>query len=136
LQQQLFAFEIPKIKHRGNWGNAWSTWSKEAPQPNIELCLYSKTAGKLNISVMAGDLKLNSWELPITAGLNYPEYHGEVLESAVAAFSKQLNEKKKKEEKAVEVKKAKNGKYYLLKGEYKISFEMNGQKITEKLNIE
>jgi photosystem II stability/assembly factor-like uncharacterized protein len=136
LQQQLFAFEIPKIKHRGNWGNAWSTWTKEAPQPNIELCLYSKTAGKLNISVMAGDLKLNSWELPITAGLNYPEYHGEVLESAVASFLKHLNEKKKKEEKAVEVKKAKNGKYYLPKGEYKISFEINGQKTTAKLDIE
>ncbi len=136
LQQQLFAFEIPKIKHRGNWGNAWSTWSKEAPQPNIELCIYSKTAGKLIISVMVGDLKLNSWELPITAGLNYPEYHGEVLESAVAAFLKQLNGKKKKEEKAVELNKAKNGKYYLPKGEYQIWFEMNGQKTTAKLNIE
>jgi hypothetical protein len=136
LQQQLYAFEIPKIKHRENWGNAWSTWSKEVPQPEFALSVFSKTAGKLRISVMAGDLKLNSWEQTIAAGLHFPEYHGEILDNMVPVFAKQLNEKKKKEEKMLEVKKSKNGKHYLPKGTYSVVYEINGQKVTAYFTIE
>ncbi len=85
---------------------------------------------------MAGDLKLNSWEQTITAGLNFPEYHGEVQESSVTGFAKHLNEKKTKGEKEIEVKKAKNGKYYLVKGTYKVVYEMNGLKAGANLTIE
>lgn len=136
LQLEMFAFDIPKIKFRGNWGNAWNTWAKEAPQPAPELCVYIKNAGRLKVSVMAGDIKLQSWEQDATAGLNYPNYKGTLTETAATAFAKQLNEKKKKGEKLIEIKKAKDGNYYLVAGEYKVMYEMNGQKLASTLTIE
>lgn len=136
LQKNLFVFDIPKLRYRGNWGNAWSAWSEEAPEPDVKLAIFTKTSGKLKVTVMLGDLKLKTWEVDVIQGLNYPAYHAEIDENAVTALAKQLNEKKKKDEKPVEVKKAKNGKYYLQKGSYKMVFEKDGQKIETKLVLE
>lgn len=136
LQKPLHVFDVPKLKYRGNWGNLRNAWTVEAPEPDVALTVFAKSGGKLKITVMMGDLKLNSWDTTITQGLNYPEYHGEIQEGAVTAFAKLLNEKKKKEDKATEVKKAKNGKYYLQKGSYNIVFEKEGQKTETKLIIE
>ncbi len=136
LQKPLYAFETPKLKFRSNWGSLRNAWTVEAPEPDVTFTLYAKRSGMLKVTVMMGELKLNSWETTITQVLNYLEYHGEVAEKAVTAFAKQLNEKTKKEDKKIEVNKAKNGKYYLQKGSYKILFEMDGQNAESKLVIE
>ncbi|MCC6723074.1 MAG: glycosyl hydrolase [Saprospiraceae bacterium] len=136
LDLSIFAFEIPKLKFRGNWGNAWSTWSKEIPEPDVALCVFSKTPGKIKVKVMSNDLKLFEWEEELSAGLNYLDYHAELEENAVAPFLKQLNEKKKKGEQASELKKSKNGKHYLKKGEYQILFEKDALRLTRNLTIE
>lgn len=136
LQKDLYAFDIPKLMFRGNWGNLRNSWTEDAPEPVVELAVYTKTSGKLKITVMMGDLKLNTWEVDVTHGLNYPEFHGELMESAAPAFAKQLNEKKKKEEKPIVMEKAKNGKYYLQKGSYKMVFEKDGKKTESKFIIE
>jgi photosystem II stability/assembly factor-like uncharacterized protein len=136
LQKNLYAFEVPKVRYRSNWGNLRNSWTQNAPEPEMELAVFTKTSGQLKITVMMGELKLKSWELDVTHGLNYPEYHGDVSEGAVTAFAKQLNEKKKKDEKEIVVEKAKNGKYYLQKGSYKVVYEKDGNKATANLVIE
>lgn len=136
LQKSLYAFEVPKVRYRSNWGNLRNSWTENAPEPDIDLAVFVKTSGKLKITVMMGELKLKSWELDVTHGLNYPEYNGDVSDSAVTAFAKQLNEKKKKDEKEIVVEKAKNGKYYLQKGSYKVVYEKDGNKAIANLVIE
>ncbi len=136
LKKNLYAFDIPKLKFRGNWGSLRSTWSEKTTEPDVKMAVFTKTSGKLKIMVMMGDLKLKTWEVDVTHGLNYPEYHGDISDSAVTAFAKQLNEKKKKEDKEIKVEKAKNGKYYLQKGSYKIVFEKDGNKIESKFLVE
>ncbi len=134
--QMLYVFDIEKVRHRGNWGNAWSAWSENVPEPDIELPVFTKTKGKLKVTVMSGDLALKSWEEEVTAGLNYLIYHADIAENAVAAYVKQLNEKKKKDEEEIKVEKAKNGKYYLKKGSYKLVFEMNKARKEGSLKVE
>ncbi|MCF8243867.1 MAG: glycosyl hydrolase [Saprospiraceae bacterium] len=136
LQKNIYAFEIPKLRYRSNWGNLRNSWSEKAPEPDIELGVFTKSGGKLKITVMTGDLKLKTWEVDVTHGLNYPEYHGDISDSAVTAFAKQLNEKKKKGDKEILVEKAKNGKYYLKKGSYKVVYEKDGNKANANFVIE
>ncbi|MBI1227216.1 MAG: glycosyl hydrolase [Bacteroidetes bacterium] len=136
LQKSLYAFEVPKIKFRGNWGRLRSTWSEKITEPDVHLSLYSQKSGKVKITVKSGDLRLKSWDMDIVHGLNYPTYHADISDNAVAAYSKQLNEKKKKDEKEIVVEKAQNGKYYLLKGIYKIEYELDGKKVESNFLIE
>ncbi len=136
LEKSLYSFDVPKIKFRSNWGNIRNSWSEKSPEPDVHLSVFTKTNGKLKITVQSGDLKLKTWETAVTHGLNYPEYHGEISETAVTVFAKQLNEKSKKEEKQIAMEKAKNGKYYLPKGSYKIVYEKDGKKVETKFLIE
>ncbi|MCU0349179.1 MAG: glycosyl hydrolase, partial [Saprospiraceae bacterium] len=136
LAEELFVFELEKLKFRGSWGSAWNAWSKNVPEPKVNHVVFSKKAGKLKTTVLMGDLKLKTWETELSQGLNYLDYNGEVMESAVTGFAKLLNEKKKKEDKTIVINKAKNGKYYLQKGTYKLVFEKDGLKIERNLTIE
>ncbi|MBI5914028.1 MAG: glycosyl hydrolase [Bacteroidetes bacterium] len=136
LQLEIFVFDLQKTRYRANWGNKGYTWSEKVSEPTIELPVFTKSAGKLKITVLSGELKLKSWETDVSKGLNYPVYHAEISDTAVSSFEKQLNEKRKKDEPEIKQKKAKNGKYYLQKGTYKVIFEKDGNKMESKLIIE
>ena len=136
LNQPIFVFEIEKVRYRGNWGNARSAWSEKAPEPDIEFPVFVNEAGKLKITVMAGDISLKSWETDVAKGLNYLEYHAGVTEKCVPAFEKYLNKKKKKDEDEIKVKKMKNDKHYLQKGTYTVVFEKSGKKKEGTLKVE
>jgi photosystem II stability/assembly factor-like uncharacterized protein len=135
LQKDLFVFDLQKVKYRSSWGNP-RTWSQEVPQPDIDLPLYAKSGGKVKISIKAGELVLQSWEAEVTKGLNYPVYHAEISEKSKTDYEKYLNEKRKKEEDEVKLKKAKNDKFYLQQGEYKVLIEKDGKKAEKKLVVE
>jgi hypothetical protein len=128
-------FDLQKVKYRSSWGNP-RTWSQEVPQPDIDLPLYAKSGGKVKISIKAGELVLQSWEAEVTKGLNYPVYHAEISEKSKTDYEKYLNEKRKKEEDEVKLKKAKNDKFYLQQGEYKVLIEKDGKKAEKKLVVE
>ncbi len=136
LEKTLFAFEVKKVRFSNNWGGSTYAWAEEIPEPDIELPVFVKAGGKLKITVKSDDLTLKTWETDVTKGLNYPVYHGEIEEAIVPAFEKQLNKKKKPEDKEIKIKKAKNGKFYLRKGTYTIAFEKDGKKLEQKLVVE
>lgn len=136
INQTLFVFEIDKVRYRNNWGKAWSTWSENIPEPEIEFPVFVKDGGKLTITVMADDIRLKSWSEESGKGLNYITYHGDVDEKAVAAYQKHLNTTKKKDEKEIKVEKAENGKFYLNKGTYKVIFEKDSVKKEAVLKVE
>lgn len=136
LNTSLYAFEIPNQKYRSNWGNAWNTWSKSAPEPSIEMVIFSKSKGELKTTVMLGDLKLFSWTETVTQGLNFIRYQAEIEGSKLTAYQKLFKSTQTKGGEPTSIQKAKNGKYYLLKGNYKVLFEKDDQKIERKLLIE
>lgn len=136
LQNEIYVYELEKVKFRNNWGNEAGVWSGEIREPEIGLTLFSKTAGKANINVLFADQKLQAWEADLVTGLNYLTYHGELAEASVVGFEKKLNEKRKKDEKPVKLKMAENGKFYLQKATYTVLVEKNGQKTERKLVVE
>lgn len=52
----------------------------------------------MKTTVKLGELVLKTWETEVTHGLNFLTYNGEIPESVVPQFAKQLNGKKKKDE--------------------------------------
>ncbi len=134
--KDLYAFDIGKVRYSSRWGNAFSLWT-DAPEPDIEFSVYSKTNGKLKVTISTGDLVLNSWESAISKGLNYLEYHAEVDEKVAKDYEAHLNnsKKKKKGEDKIELEAAKNDKYYLKPGKYQVVFEKDGVKIEKELHL-
>jgi photosystem II stability/assembly factor-like uncharacterized protein len=135
INKVLYAFEIEKVRQRSSWGNPFSAWSEEDPEPDIEFPVYAREGNGIKITLKSGDLVLKTWQTNVKKGLNYLTYHGDFDESAVEKYALQLNEKKQDDEKAIEVKKAKNGKYYLQKGSYTVVFEKGETKMERKLTI-
>lgn len=130
LQKNLYAFPVQNLKFRENWGSFRSTWSRSAIAPNFDLAIFSKTAGKLKITVIFDGQILKNWEIEVSKGLNFPEYHGTIDEHAVSAFTKKLNEKQqKKSDPPVQIARATDGNFYLSKGSYKMVFEKDGNRV-------
>jgi photosystem II stability/assembly factor-like uncharacterized protein len=136
LQKPLYAFEVEKLKYHENWGAKGYTWSEEVAEPGLELPVFSKTGGNLKISVRLNDFTFKTWETPVSKGLNYLEWHGDLDPTAIVAYEKQLLKKKKPEEKPLDMKKGKNDKYYLIKGTYSLVFEKDGAKVERKFVVE
>jgi photosystem II stability/assembly factor-like uncharacterized protein len=136
LQKNLYVFAVPNLKFRENWGSFRSTWNKETVEPNFELAIFSKTAGKLKITVIFDGQILKNWVIDVAKGLNYPTYHGTIDEHAVSALKKKLNEKQRKGEAVTKIEQARNGSYYLPKGAYKMVFEKGGGQVETNFIIE
>ncbi len=136
LTKDLYVFELEKVKHSRSWGTKGYTWSEKFPEPDIALPLYVKTGGKLKISVHSEDLTLKSWEAEVQKGLNYPEYHADFEKKCVEGLEKFINKKLKPGDDPLDIEEAKNGKYYLPKGTYKIIFEKEGEKVERELVLE
>ncbi len=123
LAQPLFVFDPGKTRYRSNWGNPWSTWSTEAPEPEVLFPVFTDKPGTLKVSVHFGDLALKNWTMDAAKGLQYVAYNATFQEDAVEEYERLLNEKRKKGEDEINIEQAKNGKYYLQKGSYRIVFE-------------
>ena len=127
LSEEVYAFNIEKIYYRSNWGSqSWSRWYGYF-EPEISLPFYSKVAGKAIVKVKSKDgLELNTFEIETLKGLNYGKYDLTLNEKSIKKFSKKHDR---------EVKKADNGKYYLLPGDYTIEFIVNGKSSSQNLVV-
>jgi len=135
VSKKLYAFEIEKVNYSSRWGNPFSPW-RDVPEPEIEIPVFANTGGKIRMTLKAKELVLNSWEDEIGKGLNYLTYHGNIVEASMEDYASYLNEQKKKDEKEIKVKKAKNGKYYLLPGTYQLVMEKDGTTVESELKVE
>lgn len=132
LVKSLHIFDIPKMKYRANWGHRYSQWSK-AFEPKITIPIFAQQSGKATMIIKTTKgLVLQKVTTNIGKGINYMAYDLTILSSAVKDFEKAL---RKATDEDIEIKKARNGQYYLYKGEYTIEVEVNGEKAEQVLEV-
>ena len=124
-------FDIPEQRFSSRWGSSWSKWDKPMV-PEIVIPYYVNTSGTYTLEIIANDgKKLNSFTINADSGFNYFTYNLTADEKLVTATSK----KKKKGEQEVKIEKAKDGNYYLPKGEYTVKISNATQSDSKKLVI-
>lgn len=108
--KSITIFEIPETKHSSRWGSSWSQWS-EANEPSISIPFYVVNEGTFEVIISSEDgIELNRFSVQADKGFNFAEFDLSYSEKGKIAYLKK--------HKSAEIKKAKNGVFYLLKGKY------------------
>ncbi|MHC9089210.1 VPS10 domain-containing protein [Tenacibaculum sp. IMCC1] len=105
-------FSIKDIKKRKSWGSSWSKWL-EPNTPKITIPFYVTTNKEVVLEIYSGKVLVNTIKAKATKGFNEVVYD--------VSFSEKGRKKYLKKNKEAKVKKAKNNKYYLPKGKYKVT---------------
>jgi hypothetical protein len=117
--------EILPIDSSRRWGNSWSQWS-EVYEPSEAIQFYAPQAGKATILIETEEGKeVQQLTCDTSKGVN------------VVNFDMSVSEKGKKnlEKAGLSMKKAKNDKYYLPVGKYKVKVSMNGMNSTNTMEV-
>ncbi|AZJ34571.1 sialidase family protein [Tenacibaculum singaporense] len=110
-------FSIKDIKKRKSWGSSWSKWL-EPNTPKITIPFYVNTNKEVELEVYSDKVLVNTIKTNVTKGFNEVVYD--------VSFSEKGRKNYLKKHKDTEIKKAKNDKYYLPKGKYKVTMgELN-----------
>ena len=110
--QPITLFEVDTIRHSSRWGDAFSSWSKPF-EPSITLTFYAQNSGTQSIKILSEKgAVLNEIKADFDKGFNYVDYDMSLTENGRKALMK--------ENSALQINKAKNGKYYLPKGNYTV----------------
>ncbi|MDZ7880384.1 MAG: glycosyl hydrolase [Saprospiraceae bacterium] len=135
LAKDFALFDVKKMRQT-NWGAKRSVWQEMKPV-NAIIPIYAKANSTANISIKAGkELILKSIKTELKRGLNYIDFEMIYDEKQTPQYGTFLNEKKEKDAKTIELKKADDGKFYLQKGKYTLEVEQNGVKIEKELIVE
>lgn len=129
----VFDFDAPRASSR--WGR---TTFGNTTEPQIEIPVYAKTEGTATVTVkISGNesLVLKTFETDLNAGLHYVTYDLSVDPEQLEAYRAALNEKVKKNEKPVTLKKADNEKLYLQAGKYVVEFTKGKSVETKEMEI-
>ncbi|AUP79823.1 WD40/YVTN/BNR-like repeat-containing protein [Flavivirga eckloniae] len=115
-------FKLKNIRYSSNWGNTWSKWF-EASVPKLDIAFYSNTSEEKTIEIFSekGTL-LNQIKVKADEGFNYTNYDLTLTEEGRKTLLK--------EDSDLEIKKAKNDKYYMPKGAYYIQIDSEKQDLT------
>jgi hypothetical protein len=115
LNQSIVLFDVESMRFSGRWGNSFGAWY-DAFEPSTTFTFYSNSSGEKTIKILnEKDIELNSIKLNADIGFNYANYDLTMTEDGRTAL---MNENQD-----LDIKKAKNEKYYLPKGKYTIQIE-------------
>ncbi len=120
---ELLIVNEPTVDWDENWGSSRSIYAKKRV-PKIKVNLFSVKDDILTLEVLKDNKVLYSEEYRMITGLNFIIYEGNVSEKALKVF---------KDEKP---KMAKDGRYYLPPGEYKIKCTLDGVSDETILKVE
>jgi hypothetical protein len=110
----MHVFAIENVRKSKNWGRSWSQW-RTANTPEVNIPFYSNSSKKITIAIYSGAIKVNSISVAADKGFNEVAFDVSFSKKGKKAFEK-LN-------KNGELKEAKNGVFYLLKGVYTVKIE-------------
>ena len=114
LEKAMHVFAIENVRKSKNWGRSWSQW-RTANTPEVNIPFYSNSSKKITIAIYLGAIKVNSISVAADKGFNEVAFDVSFSKKGKKAFEK-LN-------KNGELKEAKNGVFYLLKGVYTVKIE-------------
>jgi len=125
---EIVFFDINKIRYSSRWGSSWSKWLKPY-EPSTTIKFYSANSGKRTIIIRSNkNEQLNTIEVEVSKGFNYVDYD--------LTISEKGRKKLLKENTSIDINKAKNGKYYLPKGNYTVEISSRKLKKSTDLIIE
>lgn len=134
LASAIHLFSVDEMRANPRWGAQWSTWS-DPFAPEIEVPLFAKSAGEVNVRILHDDLELNSMTFEAIAGLQYMPYDLTFAESAKDDYQAALNENLRRGSDPIELEAGDNGKMYLRAGTYTIECTKGGETVTTKLTL-
>ncbi|TDQ28590.1 sialidase family protein [Tenacibaculum caenipelagi] len=104
-------FTIKNIRKNNSWGSSWSKWL-QPNTPKVVIPFYTATDKEIMIKIYSDNILVNTIKTKAFKGFNEVVYD--------VTFSEKGRKEYLKEYKDAVVKKAKNDKYYLPKGKYKV----------------
>lgn len=115
MDEAIVLFKVDTLKHSKQWGNAKNSWT-QVKEPSVSIKFYSNSDKKVNLKILSEKKKeLKSITVEAEKGFNYLNYDLTISELAKNALLK--------ENKELEIEKAKNEKQYLPIGNYTIQIE-------------
>ena len=136
----LHVYTLKPIQYSSNWGRMFNKY-EDAPEYRYDITYYAKQSGQTTVKIQTvpkeGDKAITLRTLSDTteAGLNYLTFNYTIDSTQRVAYEKFLNDARKKEDKAIELKVADDKKLYLRPGKYKLVIESNGARITKDLEV-
>ena len=110
VKKDLYMFAIKTIDKSNSWGNSWSKWLTPNT-PSLSIPFFINSAGKVALTILTEDgLEVNKLMTDAVSGFNEVNFD--------VSFSDDSLKKYNKKKDAEALKKAKNGKTYLPKGNY------------------
>jgi hypothetical protein len=111
-------FDVAPVRSSPRWGNSFSMWS-DAFEPEVEIPYFTNYAGKFELVVKSDSGKeLQRQALRPQVGVSMANYDLSITEKGKKTLEKSNSE--------LNIRKAKNGKYYLPKGMYTIVLDGGG----------
>ncbi|AXO80948.1 glycosyl hydrolase [Olleya aquimaris] len=108
-------FDLNKIRYSSRWGNSWSKWMQPF-QPSTTIQLFSNTSGEKEVEILSeSNKKIQSFKVNLDKGFNYVDYDLTLSEKGRKTLMK--------DNVTLDINKAKNDKYYIPKGNYKIKID-------------
>ena len=126
LAKGIHLFKISSKKYNENWGKQYNQW-KEIKTPELLIPVYVKEAGSCDLWISINDEHIYFKTDTLEKGLNYITYDLSLDENRISEYLEEMKEK----DKTPEIKKADNGKYYLLPGKYEVMVN-GGSEMIEK----
>lgn len=108
-------FDLNKIRYSSRWGNSWSKWMQPF-QSITTIQLFSNTSGEKEVEILSeNNKKIQSFKVNLDKGFNYVDYDLTLSEKGRKSLMK--------DNVTLDINKAKNDKYYIPKGNYKIKID-------------
>lgn len=109
--KSVHIFSLKNTRKSRNWGSSWSKWMKPNT-PKMMIPFYVNSNRKVTVEVFAKNVKVNSFTLTADKGFNETMFD--------ITYSKKGKKAYEKVNKDADIKAAKNGKNYLIKGTYTV----------------
>ena len=132
MAKPLHAFAIDPVTHRTFWGNSNASW-REPRVPEVTIPYFVGSAGDAVVRIKTEDgAILQAFHDEAERGLNYAAYDL----SAAAVHAEEFNEAQQEEdEDATLLEAADNEVFYLISGKYTVEITLNGETVTETLEV-
>ena len=112
LSNKMTIFDLDPIRYYSRWGNSWSKWMQPY-EPNTTIQLFSTVSGKKEVEILTENGKqIQSFYVNLDKGFNFIDYDLTIHEKGRKVLLK--------ENTSIDINKAKNEKYYIVKGKYLI----------------
>lgn len=112
MNAEITIFDVPSVKYSPRWGDSFGSWSKPY-EPTVDIQFYANESGTQTIKILSDkNVELQRLTVDADKGFNIATYDLTLAETGRKALMK--------EERDLQIAKAKNEKYYLPKGIYTV----------------